>query len=184
MNKLAQKYIQPIPVLIVGTCMLLGILVASMQKASGWNALTYVFGCIFIGWLFAYGYIEQKYNIFLWALIGIGLRIFVVGIQGNSQVMISDLILEVFRGAFIGLLVEENARGIGIGAFILGSLAATLALLDSISGGLYPNSEKINNQITETGIGIVRWAWLGATSGGIISSSFRSAKQSRQKKMI
>ena len=42
MNKLAQKYIQPIPVLIVGTCMLLGILVASMQKASGWNALTYV----------------------------------------------------------------------------------------------------------------------------------------------
>ena len=149
MNKLAQKYIQPIPVLIVGACMLLGILVASLQKASGWDTLTYVFGCIFTGGLFAYGYIEQKQNIFLWALIGIGLKILLVGIQGKNQIMIADLLLESSKGAFIGLLIEENARRIFIGALTLGLLATILIMLFPANNELYASSEKVNNQLIE-----------------------------------
>ena len=183
MNNLAQKYIQPIPVFIVGVCMLLGILIASIQNVSGWDSLAYVFGCIIMGSLFSHGYIAKKPNIFFWAIIGIGLKIFIVGVQGENKVMIADLLLEAARGAFVGLWIEKNARGVGIGALVLGLLAFMLSLLPSSNGELNASSELINNQLVEKSTFIVQWAWWGAFSGGLISSSHNS-KEGKQMKTI
>jgi hypothetical protein len=183
MKKLVQEYVRPVPLLIMALCVYAGYLIASDQDTLSNNFFWLILAGVVAGVLFSYGYIEKKYQIFLWAFVGTAIASATTLVQGENQVLISNLFQDAFWGAFVGLLVEQSPRGVTIGAMIMGVFFGGLAFWTFYfsSGNVFISGIKVENGILASGMSVVFGAWKGALYGGIIGSSWSDYKKGKQK---
>ena len=168
------------PLSIMAVCIYAGYLTAFDQGTKTENFPVVILAGVIGGALFAHGYVEKKFQIFFWALIGIVIASATAMVQRENQVFITNLFLEAFWGSFIGLLNEKNSRGVAIGALIMGLLFAGLAFFASSRGGVYISGIKIDNLILSTLTIFTLGAWKGALIGGFIMGSWTSYRSKKE----